>query len=183
MKQHVIDIADLGPDSRKVNGVFPAGSLDLDVFGVEQRRDVDWSGSISRQGGRVRLVGSLHTALNLACVRCLESSQVAVGREFDLVFEQRDDLKYERNADIELEEPDLRTAFLAGTELSLGDVMSEQLVLSLPMKPLCRTDCKGLCLECGQNLNIESCECSAPAANPAFDVLVELKQRMENERT
>ena len=47
-------------------------------------------------------------------------------------------------------------------ELDLGELMREQFVLALPMKPLCREACKGLCPQCGTNLNKATCDC-APA--------------------
>jgi DUF177 domain-containing protein len=179
MKQYVVDIADLGSERLHVGGVFPAGSLDLGQPGAEQAGDVSWSAFIERQRTRVRLVGELHGTLGLACVRCLEPTQLAVSRQFDLFFEQHDELMYEEDEEIELDEPDMQTAFLAGTELNLADVITEQLILSLPMKPLCRNDCKGLCAECGHNLNVAPCDCTVPVVHPAFDVLVELKNRME----
>jgi uncharacterized protein len=178
MKQHVVDIADLGSDRLNLRGACPEGSIDFKQSGVEQTGLVEWNGYVERQGRRIRLAGSLRAALNVACVRCLDPTHMPVGRDFDLFFESRDDLQFEKNAEIELDEPDTRTAFITGTELNIGDVITEQVLLSLPMKPLCREDCKGLCLECGQDLNIESCDCTVPAVNPAFDELVRLKERM-----
>ena len=53
----------------------------------------------------------------------------------------------------EIEEDDLTTAFYEDDEIDLGQLMHEQFYLALPMKPLCRDDCKGLCAMCGTNLN------------------------------
>lgn len=177
--QHVVDIADLGSDRVNLSGVFPPGSLDVGQDGVGQVEDLEWSGYLERQNARVRFAGSLKGRLELACDRCLEPARVDVVRDFDLFFEQRDSLEYEENAEIELEEPDTRTSFMAGSELGLRDVITEQVLLALPMKPLCREDCRGLCAECGQNLNIASCDCTVPAVNPAFATLQALKKRLE----
>ena len=59
----------------------------------------------------------------------------------------------------EIEEDDLTTAFYENDEIDLGQLMQEQFYLALPMKPLCRDDCKGLCPECGTNLNRGTCDC------------------------
>lgn len=177
MSSYIVDTADLGSERLELEGVFPAGTLGVGL-GVEQVGDVGWSGYLERQTGRIRFAGRLDGTLELACGRCLDPSRVDVAGEFDLFFEQRDNLEYEENAEIELEEPDMRTAFMTGTELNVGEVLTEQLLLAVPMKPLCRDDCRGLCAQCGQNLNIAACECSVPAVNPAFGVLQALKDRM-----
>jgi uncharacterized protein len=53
--------------------------------------------------------------------------------------------------------------------------MHEQFYLSLPMKPLCRQDCRGLCTVCGTNLNRETCDCKRDWEDPRLDVLRKLR--------
>jgi len=180
IKQAVVDTADLGPEGLSLSGVYPPGVLDLGRDAVRQIGDVRWSCSLARQGARIRVTGALDGVLELPCDRCLEASEIGVSGDFDLFFEQRDSLEYEENAEIELEEPDMRTAFMSGSEIGLGDIVAEQLLLSIPMKPLCRDDCRGLCAQCGQNLNSDTCDCAAPVVNPAFSGLRALKERLEN---
>ena len=52
---------------------------------------------------------------------------------------------FDEDDDIELTEEDMRTSFFTGTQLEIGDIIREQVLLALPMKVLCRVDCKGLC--------------------------------------
>ena len=59
-------------------------------------------------------------------------------------------------------------------EIDLGQLMREQFYLSLPMKPLCREDCQGLCGQCGIDLNDDTCECPAPV-DPRWAKLTELR--------
>lgn len=179
MSQYVIDTADLGSEQLQVGGVFPPGVLEIGES-VRQAGDVEWSGSIVREHDRIRFRGSLKGVLELACDRCLDPSRTEITSDFDLFFEPRDSLAYEEDAEIELGEPDMRTAFLAGSELDVGDVITEQLLLALPMKPLCRDDCRGLCPQCGQNLNVAECDCKIPVIHPAFSVLEDLKEQMES---
>jgi uncharacterized protein len=63
--------------------------------------------------------------------------------------------------------------------LNIGDILHEQVLLALPMKPLCKVDCKGLCPTCGTNLNVKSCDCPKEQFNPNLDALIELKRRLE----
>jgi uncharacterized protein len=176
-----VDIADLGPDPREVECVFPAGVLDVSGNGVGQIGDVLWRGRLSRQNDRVRMAGRVEGMLEVACDRCLEPAKVPLAHDFELFFEPRDRLEYEENVEIELDEPDTRTSFLTGGELEIGDVVLEQLLLALPMKPLCRDDCAGLCPVCGLNLNLSSCDCTVPRVESAFSVLGELKARLEKQ--
>ena len=57
-------------------------------------------------------------------------------------------------------EDDLTTAFYKEESIDLGELMHEQFVLALPMKPLCAEACKGLCVHCGTNLNKGTCDCA-----------------------
>ena len=59
----------------------------------------------------------------------------------------------------ELNDDDLDTSFYSEEKVVLEDLVSEQINLALPMRPLCSPDCKGLCLTCGTDLNRGSCTC------------------------
>jgi uncharacterized protein len=91
------------------------------------------------------------------------------------------DLRYQPHAlntgsdEREIEEDDLSTAFYENDEIDLGQLMREQFYLSVPMKPLCQDDCRGLCPVCGTNLNRGTCECKRDWADPRLAVLKNLK--------
>ena len=59
------------------------------------------------------------------------------------------------------------TAFYENDEIDLGQLMQEQFYLALPMKPLCKDDCKGLCPNCGTNLNKATCDCNTHVGRPS----------------
>ena len=75
----------------------------------------------------------------------------------------------------EIEEDDLTTAFYENDEIDLGQLMQEQFYLSLPMKPLCAGDCKGLCPMCGTNLNRGTCACDPQWEDPRLAALKALR--------
>src|SRR5262249_10161932 len=110
---------------------------------------------------------------------CLEAAPYDLKKSFDLFFQRRDELMFDEDEEIELAERDTRTAFFTGTQLAIGDILHEQIVLGLPMKALCRPDCNGLCPTCGTNLNSGSCNCPKEQFSPHLDTLLELKQRLE----
>src|SRR5436190_750925 len=73
------------------------------------------------------------------------------------------------------EDDDLTTAFYENEEIDLGQLMREQFYLALPMKPLCRDDCKDLCPNCGTNWNNGTCECKQEWEDPRLAALKTLK--------
>jgi DUF177 domain-containing protein len=120
-----------------------------------------------------RLVGRVQTTIELPCGRCLEPYTAPVDQLFDLRYHPH--ARNTGEGEIELEDDDLTTAFYENDEIDLGHLMQEQFYLSLPMKPLCRVDCKGLCVVCGANRNEETCECKPEWEDPRLAALKKLK--------
>jgi uncharacterized protein len=142
------------PDFRVVAPV----SLAFDIFKDKQQ---------------FRLVGRVQTTLELPCGRCLEAYTTPVDQSFDLRYHPHSLNTGE--GERELEDDDLTTAFYENDEIDLGHLMAEQFYLSLPMKPLCRDDCKGLCVVCGAALNHETCTCTRAWEDPRLAPLKKLK--------
>ena len=91
-----------------------------------------------------RLVGRVQTTLEMPCSRCLEPFTLPVDAAFDLRYQPHTSNTGE--GEREIEEDDLSTAFYENDEIDLGQLMREQFYLSMPMKPLCRDECLGLCV-------------------------------------
>ena len=70
---------------------------------------------------------------------------------------------------------DLDITYLATDFIDLAQVLTEQLQLQVPFQPLCKEDCKGMCMNCGADLNIGKCACAKIAKNQAFTVLKNMK--------
>src|SRR4030067_53970 len=66
-----------------------------------------------------------------------------------------------------------------GDELDLSDLVKEQIILNLPMKPLCNDSCKGICLQCGTDLNSFNCSCSERGIDPRLEVLKNFRCKAE----
>ena len=76
-------------------------------------------------------------------------------------------------------EPETEDAFsLDGDQLDLEPVVREALLLELPLAPLCRSDCAGLCPRCGANRNEGLCRCAVAPADGRWGALDELKQQL-----
>ena len=86
-------------------------------------------------------------------------------------------LDFERVAEEPEVDPDeMHAAYYENDEIPLRQLMEEQFYLSLPMKPLCKDDCKGLCANCGTNLNKATCDCNTQWEDPRLAALRDLKK-------
>jgi uncharacterized protein len=130
---------------------------------------------IHKDKEKFRLVGTVRTELELACSRCLEPFRLPV----DLAFDQRYLPQPEASPDEEREvaEEDLEMSFYRDEQIDLNELLREQSYLALPMKPLCREECKGLCAQCGTNLNTGTCTCAREWEDPRLAALKQLKTR------
>ena len=126
----------------------------------------------------IRLRGRLSAGLELQCARCLEPVSQQVKRDFELLYRPlgadagRDELSV-TDAEAEI-------GYYQGEGLLLEDVLREQLLLALPLKVTCKEDCKGLCPQCGKNLNQEQCSCSTAAEDPRWAALKDVRERLEH---
>ena len=179
MTEHFIELKDLARDKVSVRGSLETSEIDFTGENIRQEKPIDWTATAERAGAEIRITGSLQTTIELACSRCLEPSRYELSKPFDLFFRQQDEYMFDEDDEIELAEKDTRTAFFSGTKLAIGDILHEQVLLALPMKALCKLDCKGLCPACGANLNVKACNCPQEQFNPNIDALLELKQRLE----
>jgi DUF177 domain-containing protein len=148
---------------------------DADAFRVVA--PVQVSADLRKDAQKVRLVGRVTTVLELDCSRCLESYTVPIDAKFDVLF-----LPAGANTgdgEQEVGEEDLGVSFYKDDTIDLGEVLREQFYLTLPMKPLCREDCGGLCPVCGKNRNRESCECQNEWVDPRLEALRKLKEEIQ----
>jgi uncharacterized protein len=136
---------------------------------------VEFVADVRKDGQKVRATGRVRATLECGCSRCLEPYTIAVDTAFDALF-----LPAAANTgatDVEVSDDDLGVAFYRDDEIDLGEVVREQFYLAMPMKPLCREDCRGLCPICGINRNREVCSCESTWVDPRLEPLRKLKSQ------
>jgi uncharacterized protein len=121
------------------------------------------------------VAGRVTTTLEMECSRCVEPFSVPVDTTFDLRYMPLSENTGE--GEREVGEDDLTTAYYREGLLDLLDLMREQFVLVLPMKPLCSDDCRGLCPQCGTNVNKMQCDCAPTREDPRLAPLKSLLTR------
>lgn len=146
--QGSFDVADLFKDSRDV---IPLGPLEYALTAQASNRTIT-------------VAGELNAKLRLLCSRCL----APIDENFDIPFEERFQVMRETDP-----EPDDDDDFIPVTEerIELRPFLEEELVVHLPLAPLCSEDCKGLCPECGTNRNEQTCNCRTERVDPRFEAL------------
>jgi uncharacterized protein len=153
----------LGPDDPDYRVVAP----------VELAMDVSKVGADAFEA-----TGGVKTRLEFSCSRCLEPFDVPVDAAFELRYVPQPDGDAEVEPDErEIEDDDLTTAYYSDGQLDIGDLLREQFQLALPMKPLCSDACRGLCAQCGANLNRTECECAPAWEDPRLAPLKSLLNR------
>jgi len=129
--------------------------------------------SLAKHGHDILVRGRLQGELGLSCGRCLEPFAAPVETDFDLLLVPAPQGEGPEEQELSAQELDLD--FYTGETVDLEAIIREQVILMIPLKPLCREDCRGLCPVCGTNLNRESCTCQAEKSNSPFARLAKLK--------
>jgi uncharacterized protein len=135
---------------------------------VETVGDVHAELSLSQDGARVLVAGSLDMKVRESCDRCLEDFVLPLASSFKIDFELEGGEQAAREHGYRSEEMD--TEYLEGSEIDLHELLQQQYYLARPLKILCSENCKGLCCQCGGNLNRAQCRCQQESTS-AFGVL------------
>jgi uncharacterized protein len=154
--------AEIPSDDPSWEGTELRFSAPLSVFG-----QVQWIPS-----GEVLARLRLQSSLAQECRRCLDPVSVTVEEEMDLLFSPM-------SGEEDLDDDTVRPLPETSGELELGEAIREEVVLSQSLLALCRPDCKGLCPQCGINLNEDRCDCAWEEPDPRWEALRALKEERE----
>lgn len=131
----------------------------------------------SRFGDKVLVDGRATSMASLVCSRCLKKISFPVKMRFNVEYIPYREFAEEDEHELTREELDV--SFYRDDEIDIRDLVREQMLLAIPMKPLCGSNCQGICSKCGKNLNEASCECSTEEIDPRLAPLKSLKDRKE----
>jgi len=124
---------------------------------------------VSKVSDKFLVQGTMSGGLRIRCDRCLEPFHKSVESQFHVhLVVPREGPDQE---EVELLDEDLEVDFIKGNEVDLGDMVREQIYLSLPIRSICKGSCRGLCPVCGVNLNETTCLCRKTQGHPAFSKL------------
>ncbi len=132
--------------------------------------------------GQVRAVGTVAAQADLVCSRCLEPFVLPVEATLDELFRQTIDVVSGHAIKDEVTTDDADEAFQIDQNhiLDLTEPVRQTLLVALPMSPLHREDCRGLCPTCGTNLNLGTCDCPTEDLDPRLSALSRLLIRSDD---
>jgi uncharacterized protein len=168
----IVRVPDIPTEGLSVSNASAMGS----VYRDPAWRLLDVNLRIERDGSDVFVTGELRAAVSQACGRCLEPCPGEVTAPVDVRLVPRP-----ATADnVELAPDDLDVDFYDKDEVDIGALIEAETTLALPMKPLCREGCLGLCRVCGGNRNVVKCECPARPPDPRMAALKDLASRLSH---
>jgi uncharacterized protein len=132
---------------------------------------------VSLSGNRLQIMGRLEADMEITCSRCLRKIHRSIQSNFDLEYWPDPEVETD-GEEFELNYSDLDIGFYRDEKLELDAVVCEQILLEVPMKPVCAQDCKGLCDQCGADLNEGVCGCDHHVTDPRLAVLADLKKKL-----
>ncbi len=169
-----LDVNELAVRKLRIRKSYAPGTLDLRSEDFEQIEPLEVRATVELVEGQIRVYGHLHTRLEFNCARCLEPVVEEASKDFDLYYRRAGESP--RHEEVRISDEDTDIGFFRGNGLFLADVLAEQVNLLVPMKTICRSDCRGLCPHCGANLNHEDCRCETQSVDPRLAPLARFKQ-------
>ena len=145
-----------GPDLQRVKSARIEGRADRGERGVMLRARLD-------------------ATVELACSRCAESFDADMALRFELTLVP--DAAEFAAGESRIDDDDASLFYARDGKAGLAQIASEQIYLNVPLKPVCREGCKGLCPQCGANRNVTECGCTVETLDPRLAPLLQFKKR------
>ena len=169
----IIDMANLGSTAKMVEVSFEPADIDLAGELVTLTGKTTFGGQTERIDSRGRVSGMIDADVVFDCTRCLEP----IAKHLEILFEAVfvDASEEDTSAESEIADELLDESLVEDGKIDMAEVVREQILLAIPEQIFCREDCKGLCPQCGANLNLINCKCADDAIDPRWAALKSLK--------
>jgi uncharacterized protein len=153
----VLQIRNIPEGNSRQRYQLPGDQFHVDYEGIESAGDLTVWGDVSRSKDQLIFRGQFNLPVRLVCARCVEQFERMLESELVFVLKFIPD-----QAEEVLEEGESEDFYFLpeGTlEFDGTDLIRDRVILNVGLKPLCHEDCKGICPQCGTNLNTEECSC------------------------
>ena len=168
-----IHIDKIPPEGLKIRCKFEPEDIDTQDIDGSIQKSVHFQGEIQRLNNDFIINGIIEGSWSVQCARCLDLFDLNASSNFRIHLKHR--VLSEDNSEFEgFENEHLDESTFSGDIINLSDIIREQMILQLPIKPLCSEDCKGLCPICGINLNHGDCDCDKEKIDPRLSKLKDL---------
>lgn len=161
-------------DEERLNGFLPPE----DPFEMKLIRPVNVDLEIQKGADHIRIQGKIQGTLQVACHRCLDPFPFSFDEKVELLLIQEQEIP--EDEEFELEEDEMTSEFFDGEIIDLDQLVAEQIFLTLPFKLICSEKCRGLCPNCGANLNTETCKCAKSGKESPFSRLLDIRDELNS---
>ena len=131
--------------------------------------------TVEREYDHLKAEGRVQVPAQFTCGRCLAEYQTVIDSSFRIICRRESERVPVPDDETELSDEDLISVSYTGDEIDFTHEIEEQVAMEIPLKPLCADGCRGLCTECGADLNTEPCSCSREPVSLAFSALKNFK--------
>ncbi len=175
-----IEIEDLQPEPIQVSQIYEAGQLRLAHEDASLAEPVRADFTLSHKDLDLQIDGTVRTAVLYRCSRCLKEFTRPLAMSYSLMYlPQPKGIRADEEIELKYEEMDI--AYYDGVRLDVDLMILEQIELSMPMKFVCREDCRGLCYICGADLNEGDCGCKKEEPDSRLAALLEFRKKTDRE--
>jgi uncharacterized protein len=171
-----IEIESLKPEPLHVHHVYPLGEIGFAHMDAALSEPVTVDFVLNHKNRDLFVEGTVETVIRFRCSRCAREFIRPFAASFDLSYQPHPKWSGE-GMEIELKYEDMEIGFYDGVAFDVDLMVLEQIELAMPMKFVCREDCRGLCYKCGADLNEGPCLCRREAADSRLAVLLEFKNK------
>jgi|KNS12BottometaT_FD_k123_127154_2 uncharacterized protein len=169
---------------------IPEGGLNFDVLEGKEHFEIDPPDCILTDDVKVRgkltrierdicFSGDFEASLSVTCTRCLKPFSLQVKNKVQVHFVPRVK-ELSPGSEVEIKETDIEKEIYEEERVDLNGPIRDQILLDVPLIRLCQDDCKGICPVCGNDRNLNPCECENDGQiDPRFAVLQKLKDKLK----
>ena len=153
----VFCIEEIGDEGLCFSLVLKKDRLEIDQAGLSVNVDITVNGSLNRIDDDVYLKGTVMTSVVASCSRCLDTLSYPVDSDLKSHFVPSNPSISKR--DVELHASDIDAEVYENQQIDLTQSIRDSILLAVPVICLCKENCKGICSQCGKNLNQGLCNC------------------------
>jgi uncharacterized protein len=176
-----IEIEDLKDAPLHVRHVFPIMEIMFSHEDAELKAPVTTDFVLTHKERNLRIDGMVETSIVFRCSRCMKEFCKPFTAKFDLIYLPQPKWTSE-GAEIELKYEDMEVGYYNGIAFDVNVMILEQIELAMPMQYVCREDCKGLCFQCGADLNEGACSCKKEEPDVRLSVLLEFQKKKSRQK-
>ena len=169
----IVDLTAIEGSSLAFDFTVSPAEIDVEESSLRLTSDLHAAGEVVKHAAQTDVTGAITASAEIDCTRCLKPIEQELAIDFAVSFVTPDGFAADKEREVAAE--DLSTDVLDDDRIDLKDVVREQILLNLPEQVFCKSDCKGLCTQCGADRNLIDCKCDESEIDPRWAALKDFR--------